>query len=139
MDGLYKRAGFSSSSPLDAFGNVGYFRTNMNVWEIPALLKTNITLGHVRPFIDFGASLRHISTVRTDSFFPGVASTLDNAVEPHNRNSFGGVAGIGITFKKGPFELSPEVRYSRWANQSFQANGLRTNLDQGDVLLGISF
>jgi len=95
----------------------------MNVWEIPALLKTNITLGHVRPFIDFGVSLRHISTIKTGASFAGVANgtTLDNAAELHNRNSYAGVAGIGITFKKGPFELSPEARYTRWAIQSFQA------------------
>ncbi|MBV9223254.1 MAG: hypothetical protein JOY85_04455 [Acidobacteriaceae bacterium] len=45
-----------------------------------------------------------------------------------------------MTFKRGPFELTPEVRYTRWANQAFaNPNGLRTNLDQGDFLLGISF
>jgi hypothetical protein len=59
----------------------------------------------------------------------------------HNRNTFGGVAGFGLTFKRGPFELTPEARYTRWANQSFVGSlgSLRTNLDQGDVLLGISF
>jgi hypothetical protein len=141
IDGLYKRAGFASSSVYDLVGDAGYYRTSMNVWEVPGLFKTNITLGHVRPFIDFGASWRHISTIRTDSFLPDVVSGLidDNSSALLNRNSFGGVAGIGITFKRGPFELSPEVRYTRWANESFQAAGLRTNLDQGDVLLGISF
>jgi len=141
VDGLYKRAGFANSSPYDVFGDTGYYRTNMNVWEVPGLFKTNITLGHVRPFIDFGASMRHISTVRTDAYLPGMTSVMvdDNSAALHNRNSFGGVAGIGITFKRGPFELSPEVRYTRWANESFEASGLRTNLDQGDVLLGISF
>jgi hypothetical protein len=113
----------------------------MNVWEVPGLFKTNITLGHVRPFIDFGASLRHISTIRTDAFLLDMTLTIvdDNSPALHNRNSFGGVAGIGITFKRGPFELSPEVRYTRWANESFEVSGLRTNLDQGDFLLGISF
>jgi hypothetical protein len=68
------------------------------------------------------------------------APILDNdSPALHNRNSYGGVAGIGLTFKKGPFELTPEARYTRWANESFQTTGLRTNLDQGDVLLGISF
>ena len=56
VDGLYKRAGFAASSTDNIFGGSGYYNTRMNVWEIPALLKTNVTLGHVRPFIDFGAS-----------------------------------------------------------------------------------
>jgi hypothetical protein len=76
------------------------------------------------------------------AFIPGNFQSVynNNSIAMHNRNSFGGVAGFGITFKKGPFELTPEVRYTRWANQAFtSANGLRTNLDQGDFLMGISF
>ena len=67
------------------------------------------------------------------------AGYTDSAAELKNRNSFGGVAGIGMTFKKGPFELTPEVRYTRWANKAFSGAGLSYNLDQGDFLLGISF
>jgi hypothetical protein len=44
-----------------------------------------------------------------------------------------------MAFETGPVTLSPEIRYTRWANESFRADGLRTNLDQGDVLLGITF
>jgi hypothetical protein len=135
------RAGFDSSSP---FGNDFLYRpTTANVWEIPGLFKYNISMGHFRPFVDFGASYRHISTITQTTYGTGVGYGLlsDNAGELLNRNSFGGVAGFGITFKKGPFELTPEARYTRWANESFRSanGGLRTNLDQGDVLLGINF
>ncbi len=141
VDGLYKRTGFATNGLYGSTGRSFYQSTGANVWEVPALLKTNITVGHVRPFVDFGASLRHISSIQNNLALPGVASGIitDNVSALHNRNSYGGVAGIGITFKRGPFELSPEVRYTRWANQSFQITGLRTNLDQGDFLLGISF
>jgi hypothetical protein len=141
IDGLYKRGGFDSALPW-AGGGLAYRPTTFNSWEIPGLFKYNVTMGHFRPFIDFGASLRHISTISETTYaaglFNGVA-TSDNSIALHNRNSYGGVAGIGFTFKKGPFELSPEARYTRWANEAFQTNGLRTNLDQGDVLLGITF
>jgi hypothetical protein len=98
-------------------------------------------MGHFRPFIDAGASLRHIAGLQQDTVIDGLPNGFVNNSVPGlvNRNSFGGVAGFGITFKKGPFELTPEARYTRWANESFSAMGLRTNLDQGDVLLGISF
>jgi hypothetical protein len=141
VDGLYKRAGFASSAPFNTLGNLAYENTNLNVWEFPALIKTNIKLGRFQPFVDVGASLRHISTVRQTSLFPGLSNSIisDNSNALHNRNSFGGVAGFGITFKKGPFKISPEARYTRWANQSFTAPGLRTNLDQGDILLGVTF
>jgi hypothetical protein len=141
LDGIYKRGGFSSALPW-ARGGFAYRPTNFNCWEIPGLIKTNVTMGHVRPFVDFGAALRHISTIGQTTYAAGLLGGMaltDNSIALHNRNSYGGVAGIGITFKKGPFKLSPEVRYTRWANEAFEYNGLRTNLDQGDFLLGISW
>ncbi len=139
IDGIYKRGGFDSGLP---FGSaIAYRPTTFNWWEVPGLFKYNLRAGHFRPFVDFGASLRHISTINQTTFATDlvIPQLGNNSIALHNRNSFGGVAGFGITFKKGPFELTPEARYTRWANEAFQYSGLRTNLDQGDVLLGISF
>ena len=139
VDGLFKRGGFDSALPFA--GATAYRPTTFNAWEIPGLFKYNFSLGHMRPFVDFGASLRHISTLNETDFLPGVgiAQLSDNSIALHNRNSFGGVAGFGVSFKKGPLTFTPEARYTRWANESFQYSGFRTNLDQGDVLLGITF
>jgi hypothetical protein len=142
IDGLVKRGGFDSALPFGPGASLAYRPTSFNNWEFPGLFKYNVTLGHFRPFVDIGASLRHISTITQTTF--AATSPLpqirDNAIELHNRNTYGGVAGFGLTFKKGPVELTPEARYTRWANQSFMSSqGLRTNLDQGDVLLGITF
>jgi hypothetical protein len=143
IDGLFKRGGFDSSLPFGSTGGLAYRPTSFNNWEIPGLFKYNLTMGHLRPFVAFGASLRHISTITQTTYAPGflIPQISDNAIELHNRNTFGGVAGFGFTFKRGPFELTPETRYTRWANQSFVGGlgSLRTNLDQGDVLLGINF
>lgn len=140
-DALFKRGGFNSSIPFG--GGTAYRPTSLNWWEFPGLFKYNVAMGHFRPFVDFGASLRHISTITQTTYAPGNTQAVfaDNADSLHNRNSVGAVAGFGITFKKGPFELTPEARYTRWGNQAFASSngGLRTNLDQGDVLLGISF
>jgi hypothetical protein len=139
-DALYKRGGFNSALPFGS--SLAYRPTTFNWWEFPGLFKLNVSLGHYRPFFDFGASFRHISSITEVAYVPGNFQPIynNNSIAMHNRNSFGGVAGFGITFKRGPFELTPEVRYTRWANQAFtSANGLRTNLDQGDFLLGISF
>ncbi len=138
VDGLYKRGGFNSAftSGSTTLRNP----TNFNQWEIPGLFKFNVLGGHYRPFVDIGASFRHISTISQTTYGLLPFGVLqNNSFALHNRNSYGGVAGFGMTFKKGPFELTPEARYTRWANESFQTSGLRTNLDQGDVLLGINF
>jgi hypothetical protein len=138
VDGLYKRGGFNFSSVAGT--STLYNPTSFNEWEVPALFKANVLGGHFRPFIDFGAALRHISTItQTTSGLEPYAVLSDNSSALHNRNSYGAVAGFGFTFKEGPFELTPEARYTRWANESFQTTGFRTNLDQGDVLLGIAF
>ena len=142
VDGLFRRGGFNTNLPVGPFGSLGnYQQTSFNQWEIPGVFKFNFSMGHYRPFFDVGATYRHISTITQRTFGPRIVGALysDNAAEIKNRNSFGGVAGIGITFKKGPFELTPEVRYTRWANKAFIGNGLSSNLDQGDVLLGITF
>ncbi|MGA8029083.1 MAG: outer membrane beta-barrel protein [Bryobacteraceae bacterium] len=141
IDGLYKRGGFDSESAFGSGAGLAFRPTTFNDWQVPGLFKYNIAMGHFRPFVDFGASLRHISTITQTTYAPGFSygEISDNSIALHNRNSVGGVAGFGFTFKKGPFELIPEARYTRWANESFETDGLRTNLDQGDVLLGISF
>jgi hypothetical protein len=139
VDGIYKRGGFNSYLPVD--GVSAYRPTTFNNWEIPGLFKYNLSIGHLRPFVDVGASLRHISTISQWTDAPGLVSPgfTDNSIALRNRNSYGGVAGIGITFKEGPLRLSPEVRYTRWANEAFEYPGLKTNLDQADFLLGIAF
>ncbi len=140
VDGLYKRGGFDSTITASNAGGTAFTRTSFNQWEIPGMFKYNVTLGHFRPFIDFGATYRHISTIDESTALPGAQIThLDNSNYLRNRNSFGGVAGFGISFKKGPFEFTPEARYTRWANNSFAAPGLVSNKDQGDVLIGVSF
>lgn len=141
VDGLYKRGGFEGSLFSPA-GAPYYQATKFNWWEVPALLKTNVSLGHVRPFVDFGASLRHISTLGESTYsagIPGGFDLTDNSIALHNRNSFGGVGGIGVTFKYGPVHIAPELRYTRWANQAFTYPGLSTNLNQVDFLVGFTF
>jgi hypothetical protein len=141
VDGLYKRAGFANSGTFAGTSDTFYQSTGLNVWEVPVLIKKNITIGKVRPFVDIGASLRHIAGIAQYAAIPGAGGVQISQNSPafHNRNSYGGVAGIGMAFKMGLVTLSPEIRYTRWANESFRADGLRTNLDQGDVLLGITF
>lgn len=142
VDGLYKRAGFATQNDFALGGaSTQYYKAGFNQFEIPGVFKYNLAMGHYRPFVEVGASLRHIATVNQSSEYSGLPLFYfnDNTPELVHRNSVGGVAGFGITFKKGPIELTPEARYTRWANESFSAPGLRTNLDQGDVLLGISF
>lgn len=138
LDGIVQRAGFDSSSVSG--GTTLYQPTKFLNWDVPGLIKKDVRLGHVRPFVEVGAAWRHISSIDQMTYGAAPSGTIsDISSALYNRNSFGGVAGFGITFKRGPFEITPEARYTRWANGTFEATGLRTNLNQGDVLIGLSF
>jgi opacity protein-like surface antigen len=145
VDALYKRLGYDFNAPDPQNpGSFIYNNVKANQWEFPAVIKYPFSLGRFRPYVEVGASLRHISTIRqtTSSAELYAPMITNNTAALHNRNSYGGVAGFGVTFKvREHLEISPEVRYTRWANQAFTSNPslLRTNLDQGDFLVGVNF
>jgi hypothetical protein len=141
VDALYKRVGFDYNAlTLNALGPVAQ-STVANWWEFPGLFKYKFSAGRFHPFIDFGASLRHISSIRQTTYSPAFLIT-DNSAFIQNRNAPGGVFGIGAAFVMKNVRISPEVRYTHWFNQVFGNPGntmLGTNLDQLDFLAGFTF
>jgi hypothetical protein len=142
VDAIFKRLGWDSDS-LNASGTGVVSRSSVaNQWEFPGLIKFDLSLGRFRPFVNVGASLRHISSLRQRTTSAGAPFPVieDNVAEIRNRNSYGGVAGIGFAFKYNRFRLSPEARYTRWANRAFSNDGLfKSNLDQADFIVGLTF
>ena len=142
VDGLFKRVGYQ----YDATGPSVYSKTVANTWEFPLLLKYEILPGPIRPFVDAGASLRHLSGIRQIREAVSVSTLqrveINNAAEFNKRNDIGFTFGGGIAFKLGPVRISPELRYTRWGGENFRdpINALlRTNRNQGDFLLGLTF
>ena len=142
VDALYRRLGFH----YEASGPVTYSKTVANSWEFPVLVKYEILPGPVRPFVDAGASFRHLSGVR--QIRETIAgATLDRVElnrfpEFNKRNDIGFTFGGGVAFKIGPVRIAPELRYTRWGGENFRdpVNALlRTNRNQGDFLLGFTF
>jgi len=141
VDALYRRLGFD----YNQFGGPGSptsTSTTANSWEFPVLGKWAVLPGPVRPFVDFGANFRHISGVDQ---IRSTASTVDvtvNSPEFHKENDIGATFGAGIEFKAGWLRLTPEFRYTRWGSENFRdpvASLLRTNKNQGDFMLGLTF
>src|SRR5205823_781156 len=96
-----------------------YSRTVANSWELPALVKFAILPGPVRPFVDAGASWRHITGIQQ------IRNTLtqfnlesNNAAEFNKRNDVGFVFGAGVEFKAGWLRVTPEFRYTRWGSEN---------------------
>ncbi len=102
--------------------------------------------GPVRPFIDLGVSVRHLSGIKqirqTISGATLSQVQISNPIEFNKRNDVGLTGGFGIAFKMGPVRISPEFRYTRWGGENLRdpINALlRTNRNQGDFLLGLTF
>jgi len=90
--------------------------TNYNVFEIPILGKLRLGHGFAAPFVDAGPEFR---------FHPGNLSI--------SRDGF--AVGGGIEFKLLLLKVSPEFRYTRWANSSFAG----ANPNQAALLVGVTF
>jgi hypothetical protein len=144
VDALYRRLGFDNSAP--DFGGVGTLRrsTVANQWDIPALLKLHMTQNRFKPFIDFGASLRHITSMRETTYTATNFAPIinDNSLVLRNRNTPGGVFGVGGSLTAGKAKLTPEIRYTRWFSPAFEDTSnrlLQSNLNQIDFLVGLNF
>jgi hypothetical protein len=167
-DALYSRLSyntFSGGNSSFIFNGVQLFNDfstftsiKLERWTFPILLKWRYGNGRVRPFVDGGLALDHISGIdgQTTLIFHETPSPHTLHIEHQkfgspgtaqlsSRNRKGGVLGGGIDFHAvGPIRLTPEVRYTRWASSPllpFPAfpNVTGTNLNEVTFLLGISF
>jgi opacity protein-like surface antigen len=142
VDALYKRVGYQ----YEANGPQVYAKTVANSWEFPLLGKFEILPGPVRPFVDAGVTIRNLSGIKqirqTISGATFNQVEIDNAVEFNKRNDVGFAFGFGLAFKLGAVRISPELRYTRWGGENLRDPVdalLRTNRNQGDFMLGLTF
>jgi len=146
FDALYRHFRYNSAASLvDAITSIN---TTGNAWEFPLLLKKRFSSGPIRPFLDAGVNFNRISgvtqTVQT-LVFPNrtTTSSTSDPAELKDTYSTGFAIGAGIELKAILLKLTPEIRYTRWGTQNFDAvisNGtLRSNRNQAEFLLGITF
>ncbi len=144
IDALYKRFGFDSQS-VTAGGST-LTGTRGNSWEFPILAKFEVVPGPVRPFVDAGASIRHLTGIKQVRQIVSAGTfsrvELTNPPEFHKDTDVGLTFGAGIALKLGRVRISPELRYTRWGGENLRdpVNALlRTHRNQGDFLIGFTF
>jgi opacity protein-like surface antigen len=135
-DALYKHLHYVSNP----FGfNTFQATTTANSWEFPLVVKRYLLGEATRPYGDLGVSFRHVggSTTFSNSVFRATQDPLE-LVHPW---STGFVAGGGVDVGYGSIHISPEIRYTRWATENFNAsNGvLSSNLNSLDILISVTF
>lgn len=140
FNALYTRTDFSGVGGIA--GSILNSVVDADSWEYPLLLKytfggANAGVAAVRPFVDAGASFRRRSDLTSiGRFITGSSGNDDNDLGK------GFVIGGGVEIKALFLRISPEVRFTRWGVDSLRegfGGVLRTNRNQGQVLVGISF
>lgn len=144
-DALYKRVGFDFSD-VRVGQNLASSRTRGNSWEFPIMLKLDMASGPIRPFLGAGVAFRHISGItQVQQIVSGVTFQqveVENPAEFNKETDTGFVFGGGIVLKAGRVRIGPELRYTRWGGENLRdpiRALLRTNRNQGEVLVGITF
>jgi opacity protein-like surface antigen len=146
FDALYRHFRYNSvASLVDA---VSTLRASGDAWEFPLVLKKRFIHGPVRPFLDAGVNFNKISglsqTVQT-LVFPNRSTTTTNNNPPELRHDFstGFTMGAGLEVHALLLRVSPEIRYTRWGTQNFNSiisgGSLRSNVNQAEFLIGITF
>jgi len=120
VDALYRRVGYEGPAgrgPLA--GEVGEFKDGL--WDFPVIAKYKFPGAVGRPYIGGGWTYRRL-----------------NELLRFTSSSNGFVLAAGVRINAPALKISPEVRYTRWANDDIQP-GFRTNRNQTEILVGITF
>ena len=119
-DLLYRRLRYTSSTS----------RTTGQTWEVPILGKYRFPGALLRPFIEAGLSFRRFAGFNTGQL-----------PEVRGRAAAGATVGAGLELRLPVVRLSSEIRYTRWGSTSIRSalGGITTQLNQADLLLGITF
>ncbi len=129
FNALYRNTNVNLTAP-------GLFvRDKVSAWEFPVQLKYAIPWKAIRPYGAVGINSRRLGTIDAAGIPQGTG-------EYTRRGNVGPTAGLGLTFKVMAFQVSPEVRYTRWGLvNSLQTFPGVTRLDknQVDLLVGFHF
>jgi hypothetical protein len=141
-DVLYRHFNYTSFSSL-VDGNITSSATS-NAWEFPLLVKYKFPSKIVRPYVEGGVAWDTLQGLK-DSITTNLISThtsvsTSSPGELKNSTTMGIVLGAGVEVKALVIKISPEIRYTRWTDQHFNAaNLLQSNQNQAEFLVGITF
>jgi len=143
MDALYRHFNYATRATAVDVLTVG--TTSGNAWEFPLLAKYRFPSKVIRPYVDGGLAwdtLQGLKQTVTTTVLPSVVhtTTTSNPDELKNGTTMGLVLGAGLDVHLAVIHISPEVRFTRWTQQHFNAtNLLSSNQNQVEVLVGITF
>jgi hypothetical protein len=146
FDALYHREGY-----LCSCGGPGLFYSGRgNSWEFPLLLRYQLPVSKVRPFVQAGAAVRYVSGTVTDTAYLIQNLYLYTPYSYSRSGAWAGggfVVGGGFRFELGRMRVSPEIRYTHWGSPIvYEPNfypsdnqPLQSSQNQVDLLVDLSW
>jgi len=123
FNGLYRPLHLADESLLSSSGQpippIRTGRATVLTWEFPILAKYKLTTARTKPFFEVGPAFRP-------------SGNLNGA----NPSKYGATAGGGVEAKWGKVQLSPALRYTRWA---IDQTATPTNRNQIEAIIGFSY
>jgi len=119
--------------------------TQARLWDLPVMLHYQVSrspgvLSHL--YVAAGVTDRLISNISTTSntTYPNGTSAVSYiAAQTSKRNLLGAVVGVGFRFIDDfNFKVTPEVRYTRWAGQTFGSDSTQSPRDQFEIGVSIT-
>jgi len=158
VNAIVRQAGFAISSniiegvdlPNTATDERKYFieteDTHAYYMDLPLLVrfygKSHRKEGK-RWFVEAGGTMRHVWNVKTSittETIDGVSCCINTPTRPHKQNALGATVGAGMHFADDfGIRIIPEVRYTRWLNETFQKYGAHSRRDQVEIMITIGF
>jgi hypothetical protein len=140
---LYQRFHMNSSegiTPIKGTGSANFgFTQNLaaNAWLFPLLVKYNIGHHSLTPFVEAGATLRHLGVfngagIQYDFFLHPNPATF--TFDPGKALDVAVTAGAGVRFHAWLVDVAPEIRYLHWTAAYEQPAQ-----DQAMLMLTVSF
>jgi len=129
FDALYRRLDYDFTTPTAVAASTA------NAWEFPVLFKYRLRTGLSRPYVGAGPSYNRITGATR--LLSGIARR--NPPELSRRTTGGLAMAGGLEIRALFLRVSPEIRYTRRFAENFAAEQLRTNRNQLNLLLGITF
>jgi len=152
VDALYQRVGSSQSfrygpaqvqigsEPATSVQGVWFNRLRGNSWQFPILAKYYLRDQSAawQPFVSLGPSIRRVGSY-TDTNQLSVdqqrGAVSYNIHSEYTNWTVGGTAAAGVRWHKGRFAITPEFRFTRWA----QNNGNNLSRNAAAIFLGFGF
>jgi len=141
FDALYRHFSYANYEPF-ASSTIITIGSSSN-WEFPLVAKYRFRSKTVRPYVEAGVAWDAISGLKNTASETPCSVVCENTNYPpsvETKSTAGVVVGGGIDIHAFVIHVTPEIRFTRWAQQYFSLDDdLHSGQNQVEFLVGVTF